>query len=68
MRVATKFVQIVRKSLPSDIVTILPSIIDNSTPKRPFNLKLYCQIASRIIKNQEYKLLNMGLTPHPLNK
>ena len=32
-------------------VKIFPSICDNFTPKRPFYVNLYCQIASRIIPN-----------------
>ena len=65
-----KCVKIVRKSLEKiskyqKIVTILPSICDNSTPRRHFYVNLYCQIASRIIPNLQQKLLNMGLTPPP---
>ena len=35
--------------------------------RRPYYVNLYCQIGSRIIENLQQKLLNMGLTPLPLN-
>ena len=48
------------------IVTILPSIIDNSTIRRSFYANLYGQIASRIIQNLQRKFFSTGLTPpHP---
>ena len=49
-----------------NIVTIFPSIIDNSTLRRSFYVNLYGQIAFRIIQNLQPEFLNMGSTPPPL--
>ena len=49
-------------NLPIIFWTILPSICDNSTHRRPFYVNLYCQIASTI-QNLQQHFLNMGLTP-----
>ena len=48
------------------IVTILPSVIDNSTLRRYFYVNLCGQIASRIIQNLQHNFLNMGSTPPSL--
>ena len=37
--------------------TILSSICESSTYRRPFYVNLYCQIASRIIQNQQQNFL-----------